>query len=111
MELAFKGQVLLKLSHILVTEEMSFFLSFILFFLRDEIRTILLYSKSFPGGSVGKEPACSAGQQCSIPGFGRSPEEGNGNTFQYYCLDNSMDRGACEPTVHGFINSQTQLSD
>ena len=54
MELAFKGQVLLKLSHILVTEEMSFFLSFILFFLRDEIRTILLYSKSFPGGSVCK---------------------------------------------------------
>ena len=107
MELAFKGQVLLKLSHILVTEEMSFFLSFILFFLRDEIRTILLYSKSFPGGSVGKEPACSAGQPCSIPGFG----EGNDNIFQNSCLENSTDRGAWWPTVLGVVKSQTQLSD
>ena len=72
---------------------------------------ILLHSKGFPGGSVGKEPACSAGQPCSIPGLERSPGEGNGNTLQYSCLENSMDRGACGPTVHGVINSQTQLSD
>ena len=37
----------------------------------------------------------------SIPGSGRSPEEGNGNPFQYSCLENPMDRGAWLATVHG----------
>ena len=37
----------------------------------------------------------------SIPGSGRSPAEGNGNTLQYACLENSMDRGAWWATVHG----------
>ena len=36
-----------------------------------------------------------------IPGSGRSPGEGNGNTLQYSCLKNSMDRGALWATVHG----------
>ena len=48
----------------------------------------------FPGGSDGKESACNAGDLSSIPGLGRSPEEGNGNPLQYSCLENSMDRGA-----------------
>ena len=48
----------------------------------------------FSGGSDGKESACSAGDTGSIPGSGRSPGEGNGNPFQYSCLENSMDRGA-----------------
>ena len=48
----------------------------------------------FPHGSVGKESACNAGDQGSIPGSGRSPGEGNGNPLQYSCLENSMDRGA-----------------
>ena len=48
----------------------------------------------FPDGSEGKESACNAGDPCSVPGLGRSPGEGNGNPFQYYCLENSMDRGA-----------------
>ena len=47
----------------------------------------------------------------SIPGLGRSPGEGNGNPPQYYCLENPMDRGAWEATVHGVAKSQTQLSD
>ena len=42
--------------------------------------------KGFPGGSDGKESACSAGDTGSIPGSGRSPGEGNGNPFQYSCL-------------------------
>ena len=42
--------------------------------------------------SVGKESACSAGDPCSIPGLGRSPEEGNGYLLQDSCLENSMDR-------------------
>ena len=40
----------------------------------------------FPGSSVGKESACSAGDPGLIPGLGRSPGEGNGNPFQYSCL-------------------------
>ena len=41
----------------------------------------------FPGGSDGKETACSAEDLCSIPGSGRSPGEGNGNPLQYSCLE------------------------
>ena len=47
----------------------------------------------------------------SIPGSGRAPGEGNGNTLQYSCLENPMDRGAWQATVHGVAKSQTQLSD
>ena len=47
----------------------------------------------FPGGSDGKESACSAGDLGSISGLGRSPEVGNDNLFQYSSLENSMDRG------------------
>ena len=55
----------------------------------------------FPGGSDGKESACSARDPGSIPGSGRSPGEGKGNSLQYSCLENSMDRGAWRATVHG----------
>ena len=41
----------------------------------------------------------------SIPGLGRSPGEGNGNPFQYSCLENPMDRGAWQATVHGVAES------
>ena len=37
----------------------------------------------------------------SVPGSGRSPEGGHGNQHQYSCLENSMDRGAWQATVHG----------
>ena len=47
----------------------------------------------------------------SIPGSGRSPGGGHGNPLQYYCLENSMDRGAWRATVHGDKRSQIQLSD
>ena len=36
-----------------------------------------------------------------IPGSRRSPGEGNGNPLHYFCLENSMDRGAWRTTVHG----------
>jgi len=42
-----------------------------------------------------------------IPGLGRSPGEGNGNPFQYSCLENSMDRGTWQATVHGVAKSWT----
>ena len=48
----------------------------------------------FPGGSAGKESACSVGDPGATPGLGRSPGEGNGNPLQYSCLENPMDRGA-----------------
>ena len=44
---------------------------------------------------------------CSIPGSGRSPEEGNGNPLQYSCLENPMDGGACQATVHSIAESDT----
>ena len=47
----------------------------------------------------------------SILGSGGSPGEGNGNSFQYSCLENSMDRRAWWATVHGVAKSWTRLSD
>ena len=64
-------------------------------------------------GSDSKESACNAGDPGSIPGLGRSPEEGNGNSLQYSCLENSIDRGAWQAivygvtTVHGVAKSGT----
>ena len=48
--------------------------------------------RGFPGGSMVRNPAASAGDAGSIPGSGRSPEEGNGNPLQYSCLENPMDQ-------------------
>ena len=70
----------------------------------------LSYLFSFPDGSVGKESACNAGATgdvSSISGVGRSPGEGNGNPFQYSCLENPMDRGARRATVLGVAQSWT----
>ena len=50
---------------------------------------------------IGKESACSAGDPGSIPRLGKSPGEGNGNPLQYSCLENPLDRGAWQATVHG----------
>ena len=50
-----------------------------------------------PGGPVVKNPPACAGDTADVgilPGSGRSPGEGNGNLFQYSCLENPMDRGA-----------------
>ena len=43
----------------------------------------------------------------SIPGMGQSPGEGHGNPLQYSCLENPMDRGAWQATIHGVTNSWT----
>ena len=65
----------------------------------------------FHGGSDSKESASSAGDLGSIPGSGRSPGKSNGYPLQHSCLENSLDRGVWQATVHGFIKSWTQLSD
>ena len=44
--------------------------------------------QGFPDGSDGKESACNAGDLGSILGLGRSPGKGQGNPFQYSCLEN-----------------------
>ena len=58
-----------------------------------------------------KASAYNAGDPGSIPGLGRSPGEGNGTPLQYSCLENPMDGGAWEATVHGVTKSQTRLND
>ena len=57
------------------------------------------------GGSDGKESACNAGDVDSIPGYRRSPEEGNGYPLLYSCLENPTDRGSWQATVHGVAES------
>ena len=76
-----------------------------------------MFSKSFlldfPGGPVVTNlpaNAGDAGDMGSIPGSGRSSRVGNGKPLQYSSLENSMDRGAWQATVHKVTNSQTQLS-
>ena len=63
------------------------------------------FYKGFPYSLVGKEFACNARDLGSIPGSGRSPGEGNGNPLQYSCLENPMDKGAWQATVHGSQDS------
>ena len=63
------------------------------------------------GSSDSIESSCNAEDLGSIPGSGRSPGGGCGNTLQYSCLENPMDRGAWWATVHGVTKSQTWLSD
>ena len=71
----------------------------------------------FPGGLAVKNPPamwktiCSAGDTGSVPELGKTPGEGNGNPLQYSCLENSMDKGAWQATVHGVAKSQTRLSN
>ena len=64
----------------------------------------------FPGGSVSKDSACNAGDLGSIPGSGRSPGEGNGNPLQYFRLENPIDRGAWQATVHGITRVRHDLA-
>ena len=61
----------------------------------------------FPCSLVSKESACNAGDP--MPQSGRSPEEGNGNPFQYSCLENPMDRGTWGATVHGVTRVRQDL--
>ena len=67
------------------------------------------FSTAFPGGSVvkKKKSACNAGDPGSVPRLGRSSRERHGNPLQYSCLENPMDRGAWQATVHGRLQSQS----
>ena len=64
---------------------------------------LIIVQWGFPGGTVGKNLPTSAGDARDmglIPGWERSPGEGNGNPLQDSCLENTMDRGTCWATVH-----------
>ena len=57
-----------------------------------------------------KECACQAGDLSSVPGWGRSPGEENGNPVQHSCLGSAMDRGAWQATVHG-VSKESDTSE
>ena len=68
--------------------------------------------KGFPSSSVVKEPACNSGDVGLLPGSGRSPGEGSGNSLQYYCQENPVDRGAwwairSQRVRHGWTTEHT----
>ena len=71
------------------------------------LRYKLVLTTGFAGGSDGKESSCNAGDLDLIPGLGRSPGGGHGNPLQYSCLENPIDRGAWQATVHRVAQSQT----
>jgi len=75
------------------------------------VRTSTVFGKDvgfgFLDGSDSKESAQNAEDMDSVPGLGRSPGGGNGNPLQYSYLENSMDRGAWQATVHGIAKSRT----
>ena len=52
--------------------------------------------------------AGDAGDVGLIPGLGRYPGGEHGNPLQYFCLDNTVDRGACQAIVHGVTKGQTE---
>ena len=70
-----------------------------------------MFSLANSGDSDGKESACNARDQGSIPGSERSPGEGNGNPLWYFCPENPVGRGAWQATVHGTEKNWTWLSD
>ena len=70
-----------------------------------------MYILGFPGGASGKEPTCQWRRRDAdlVPGSGRSPGGGHGNPLRYSSLENPMDRGAYQATVHRVAKSRTQL--
>ena len=65
---------------------------------------------SFPSGSDSEGSTYNARDLGSVPGLGRSPGEGNGNSLHYSCLENPTDRGTWWATVHGVAKSRIRLS-
>ena len=74
------------------------------------IKTIPMKKRGFPGGSEVKASTCNVGDLGSIPGSGRSPAEGNGNPLQYSSLENPMDGGAWQATIHGVARVRHDLA-
>ena len=77
----------------------------------NDMEGLIMIMEGCPGGSDSKASAHNAGDPGLIPRSGRSPGEGNGNPFQYSCIENSMHGGAWWATVHGVAKSRTGLSN
>ena len=76
------------------------------------IANIYIGTYRFPLRLSSKGSTCNAevtGDRGSIPGSGRSPGGRHGNSFQYSCLENPVDRGAWRATFHGVTQSRTRL--
>ena len=73
--------------------------------------SVTIQLKGFAHGLAVKNLSTNAGDAGSIPGLGRSPGEGKGNSLQYSSLRNPMDSEERQGTVHGISKSQTQLSN
>ena len=73
--------------------------------------TLLPSQWGFPGGSVGKEFACNTGDVGSVLGSGRYSGGGHGNPPQYSCLEDSMDRGAWQATIHGVAKESDRTEE
>ena len=74
----------------------------------------VIQRREFPDGSVVKNLLANSGDSGdmgSIPGLGKSLGGGNSNPLQYSFLENLMDRGAWQATVHCVAKSQIQLND
>ena len=73
------------------------------------VTTVLL--EGFPDSSDGKESACNTGDPGSIPGSGRSSGVRYGNSLQYSCLQNPMDREAWQAAGHGVATNRMPLNN
>ena len=74
----------------------------------EKVEAVTSLAGVFPYSSVSKESAHNTGDPGLIPGSGRSPGEGNGNSLQYSCLENPMDRSLAGYNPWGY-KSQTRL--
>ena len=72
----------------------------------NDMEGLIMIMEGCPGGSDSKASAHNAGDPGLIPRSGRSPGEGNGNPFQYSCIEKLMDRGAWRATDHGAVESR-----
>ena len=78
----------------------------------DQVSIIYSTAICFPSDSVVKNPSANAGDAGPTPGSGRSSREGNGNSLQYSCLGNPMDRGGARQLQSmGLQKSRTHLSN
>ena len=89
---------------------------FYYFFIKQDIQSVELFImlSVFPiflCDSVGEESALKAGDQGSVPEMGRSPGEGNNNPLQYFHLENFIDKGAWQATVHGIAKESDMISN
>ena len=79
----------------------------VLYFKPKYIGQCVTHTLGFPNGSVIMNLLANAVDVGLIPRLGRSPGEGNGNPLQYSCLENPMDRGTWQATVHGVTKHRT----